>query len=105
MAVKYVPIPNGRKIYKMAVEFSNVVHCNTLENFPKSGIFGLKKYHLATLERILVFFPGFFRPLHLRRSDENLSTAAPSFGSRDEPNFQNLFKDSKLRVARWYILK
>jgi hypothetical protein len=42
-------LPIGRKIYQIAVKYTNIFHYNTLQNLPKSGIFGLKIYHLATL--------------------------------------------------------
>jgi hypothetical protein len=42
MATKYT------KIDQMAVKYSNIFHCNTLQNLPKTGIFGSKICHLAT---------------------------------------------------------
>jgi hypothetical protein len=33
----------------MGMKFANIFHCNTLQNLPKFGFFGLKIHHLATL--------------------------------------------------------
>jgi hypothetical protein len=35
-------IPNGHKIYIMAVKWTNIVLYKTLENLPKLGFFGLQ---------------------------------------------------------------
>jgi hypothetical protein len=35
----------GRKIDQMAIKYTNIVHCKTLENSPKLKFFGLKIYH------------------------------------------------------------
>jgi hypothetical protein len=35
----------------MVLKFTNSLHCKTLQNAPKFGLFGLKIYHLATLVR------------------------------------------------------
>jgi hypothetical protein len=32
-------IPNGRKIDQMVIKYTNIVHCKTLQNLPKSGFF------------------------------------------------------------------
>jgi hypothetical protein len=39
----------------MAIKYSNIFHFKALQNFPQTGIFGLKIYHLATLlaERVV----------------------------------------------------
>jgi hypothetical protein len=42
-------IPNGHKIEQMALKYTNIFRCKTHQNLFKSVIFGLKKYHLATL--------------------------------------------------------
>jgi hypothetical protein len=42
-------IPNGHKIDQMATKYTNIFHCQTLQNLPKIGIFGLKINHVATL--------------------------------------------------------
>jgi hypothetical protein len=31
-------IPNGRKIDQMAIKYSNIFYCKTLQNLPKIGI-------------------------------------------------------------------
>jgi hypothetical protein len=31
----------------------NIFHCKAFQKLPKLGFFGLKMYHLATLERIM----------------------------------------------------
>jgi hypothetical protein len=33
----------------MVIKYTKILHCKTLQNFPKIGIFGLKTNHLATL--------------------------------------------------------
>jgi hypothetical protein len=41
MTIKYTEwpqnIPNGRKIHQMAVNYTNIFHCKTLQNLPKLG--------------------------------------------------------------------
>jgi hypothetical protein len=32
----------------MAIKYTNIFHCKTLQNLPKLGFFGLKICHLAT---------------------------------------------------------
>jgi hypothetical protein len=39
-------IPNGQK-------YTNIFHSNALQNIPNLGFFGMKIYHLATLQLIL----------------------------------------------------
>jgi hypothetical protein len=68
MATKYTKwpqnIPNGHKIYQMAtkytkwhkigqmaIKYTNTFNTKTLQNLPKSGFFGLKLSHLATLDQ------------------------------------------------------
>jgi hypothetical protein len=33
----------------MVLKYTKILHCKTLQNLPKIGIFGLKTNHLATL--------------------------------------------------------
>jgi hypothetical protein len=43
----------------MTIQYTNIFHCKTLQNLPKSGFFGLKICHLATLlpmEMFVVLF-------------------------------------------------
>jgi hypothetical protein len=42
-------IPIGRKIYRMAVKYINIIRLQDPPKFIQIGIFGLKIYHLATL--------------------------------------------------------
>jgi hypothetical protein len=42
-------IPNGRKIDRMATQYTNIFHCKTVLKFFQIGIFGWKIYHLAAL--------------------------------------------------------
>jgi hypothetical protein len=42
-------IPIDRKIDQTAIKFTNISNCKTIQNLQKSVIFGLKKWHLATL--------------------------------------------------------
>jgi hypothetical protein len=42
-------MPNGSKIDQMAMKYTSIFHCQTLQNLPKLGFFGLKIYHLAIL--------------------------------------------------------
>jgi hypothetical protein len=44
--------PNGHKVYQMVVKYTNIVHCKTLQNWPKLGFLLLKTFHLATLTHI-----------------------------------------------------
>jgi hypothetical protein len=54
------------KIYQMGIKYSkwpqntynNIFHCKTVQNLTKIGIFGLKIYHLATLENLPSGNPG-----------------------------------------------
>jgi hypothetical protein len=39
----------------MVIKYAMIVHCKTLQNLHKFGIFGLKTNHLATLPRIRSF--------------------------------------------------
>jgi hypothetical protein len=32
-------VPNGRKIDQMAIKYTNIFHCKTLQNLPKLGLF------------------------------------------------------------------
>jgi hypothetical protein len=42
--------PNGRKIDRMAIKFTNLFHCKTLQNWPKLGFLVWKySYHLAAV--------------------------------------------------------
>jgi hypothetical protein len=34
---------------QVLINFANIFHCQTLQNVPKFGFFGLKTNHLATL--------------------------------------------------------
>jgi hypothetical protein len=55
---KYTKLPNGHKIYKMAesysyvmaIKYTNIFYSKTRQDLPKFGFFGLKIYHLATLD-------------------------------------------------------
>jgi hypothetical protein len=42
-------LPNGRKIFKMVIQYANIFHSKALQNIPKSDFFGTKINHLATL--------------------------------------------------------
>jgi hypothetical protein len=42
-------IPNGRIKYIIAIKSTNILYSKALQNLPKTGIFGKKTYHLATL--------------------------------------------------------
>jgi hypothetical protein len=42
-------IPNGHKLYQTAVKYTNIFHSKALQNTPKTGFFGLKINHLATM--------------------------------------------------------
>jgi hypothetical protein len=53
-------IPNGNKLYQMAVKYANIFHPKALQNIPKYGFFGLKINNLAILG--LVAFPLLFLP-------------------------------------------
>jgi hypothetical protein len=33
----------------MVIKYTNIFNCKALQNIPKLGILGIKKYHLATL--------------------------------------------------------
>jgi hypothetical protein len=44
-------IPDSHKIFQMAIKYTNIFHCKTLQYvFTQSGIFGFKKYRPATLD-------------------------------------------------------
>jgi hypothetical protein len=50
-------IPQRGKIYQMAMKYTNIFHCKTLENLPKLGLlFSKYTYHLATLVQRLLFY-------------------------------------------------
>jgi hypothetical protein len=43
-------IPNGQKLYRTAIKYTNIFHSKALQNtYTQIGIFGLKINHLATL--------------------------------------------------------
>jgi hypothetical protein len=48
-------IPNGHKIFQMAIKYTNIYHSKALQNLPKFWIFGLKTNHLATLNKTRAF--------------------------------------------------
>jgi hypothetical protein len=54
MAIQYTKwsynIPNGRNIFRMAINYTIIFLSMALQNLPKVGFFGLKIYHLATLD-------------------------------------------------------
>jgi hypothetical protein len=44
-------MPECRKIEQIFIKYTNIFHCQTLQNLSKIDIFGRKVYHLATLEQ------------------------------------------------------
>jgi hypothetical protein len=44
-------VPNGRNIFQMVEEYTNLFHSKALRKFTQIAIFGLTNYHLATLSR------------------------------------------------------
>jgi hypothetical protein len=44
MAMKYTKLPqNGRKIYQLAIKYTNIFHCKIFQNLPEFG-FLVSKY-------------------------------------------------------------
>jgi hypothetical protein len=52
-------IPNGCKIFQMAIKCTNILHSKALHNIPRMWIFGMKLYNLAT-QHETAFIPAYF---------------------------------------------
>jgi hypothetical protein len=46
-------ITKDRKMDQASIKYTIIFHCNTLQNLPKFGFFGLKTNRLATLHRTI----------------------------------------------------
>jgi hypothetical protein len=44
-----INLPNGRKVLKTTIQYTNIFHSKELQNIPKLGFFDMKLNHLATL--------------------------------------------------------
>jgi hypothetical protein len=62
---KHNNIPNGHKIYQMAIKYTKNIHAYAFQNILKNGIFGLKICYLATMvvPILLLFRRNIFSPL------------------------------------------